>query len=826
MKPPLYTVEENEAVDQLLKKASSIESCKNTKKMATPSPLAQAKKYIAKGKFTTTASYTTNVRCGHIELIKFIHAELGWRNKKKYIEKTVTTYNDHHSIQYRARAFPKPVSDREWHISIITKILDDETSVVVTVPCFIEVKEKEKPLRPDRVRAELWTMYKLTKISNTMTRVDFYAEIEFGGNYFPRWLINRELPKLMSPPTRWQEHFQHLRALRELGPEDGVAMGTMLTLVKNRKSVESRLTAFVSKNVALKKLKTTFPQVETMMLGVLRNKIVHVRKRKRAAATVGIDLGPGQASILSQSVTVTVGSTLRELSEKDAAKFGNSFAMFLLTSTEPKLAVDAWRLENSALQPLFDEHQFFGPMMQTIAKRLLASGNLGLKMRVFLGAFLSVGDLVSDMTVIVSYFEEGRTGQAYGLISMVMMNLFFQALIVLAQNSKKSRSEILRELFFVVTFLKPAVDAYRVATGYEDDQLSISPLQELSMTKAMELAAESIPGNVLQIYVFITNPSRSTLHLVSILISTMTTAFSSAVMSYDFDASPDQRKKIPDFYGFMGDTNFERTATFVVMFLLAGLHNLSKSLGVALLLAVSGQTTLVVLAGEMIAYHLVRLLRRDYTLFVPNLEGGLRIFGAIFAHVTAKTIVDFTGLIHFRGPKLVGGAMFLALTFEAQVLPFVAFEIYKKSDDVENKLDLDELNTALRALVGMWAINVLLFFMLIKRKYRKTFWDKQPGWQMVIATFENTDDAQLKLTAIFTNHISMSRRIKGNVIEYMAENWAEWERTKPSWFTPGFISKIPDEFIPQQNLEALGGARRRRSSVNSVRELLNLLADE
>ena len=93
---------------------------------------------------------------------------------------------------------------------------------------------------------------------------------------------------------------------------------------------------------------------------------------------------------------------------------------------------------------------------------------------------------------------------------------------------------------------------------------------------------------------------------------------------------------------------------------------------------------------------------------------------------------------------------------------------------------------------------------------------------MVIATFENSDDPFQKMNAIFTNHISMSQRIKNNVKEYMAENWAEWERTKPSWFTPGFISKIPDEFIPQQNLDALGGARRRRSSVNSVRELLNL----
>jgi len=334
-----------------------------------------------------------------------------------------------------------------------------------------------------------------------------------------------------------------------------------------------------------------------------------------------------------------------------------------------------------------------------------------------------------------------------------------------------------------------------------------------AFSKGAELAAESIPGNVLQIYVFITNPTRSTLHLVSIIISTMTTAFTSAVMSFDMDASPDQRKKIPDFYGFMRDTNFERAATFLVMFLLAGLHNLSKSIGVALLFAVSGQTTLVVMTGEMIAYHMLKLLKRDYTSFIPGMEGGLKFTAAFVMHTVNKTIVDFTGMIHMRGPKMAGGFMFLILTIEAQVLPFVAFEIYKRSGGVENKLDLEELETALRALVGTWAINVWLFFMLIKRKYRKTFWDPQTGWQCVIATFENTEDPYLKTNAIFTNHISMSQRIKADVIEYMAENWAEWERTKPPWFTHGLISKIPDEFIPEANLEALGGAKRRRSSI-------------
>ena len=812
-----FSSQENEAIGLLDKIAAAIDSSNNTKQLTTASPLARGKKYIAKGQRTTTASYTTNVSCGHYELSKFINAE---DNSSKYMDSFEEIINSHHTNGYYAFSSPKPVGDRELHQSFITKREDEKVIKIVSVPCFIEEKVKERPLRPDRVRAEIRSMYKLTKLSNNITRIEHYAELEFGG-LLPRWLINRDLPKFMSAPTRWQEHFQHLRALLELGPEDGVAMGTMLTLVKNMKSVESRLTAFVSKNVALQKLKTTFPQAETMMLGILRNKIVHVRKRKRAAAKVGIDLGPGQATTLQAgTATVTAGSTLRELSEKDAAKIGNSFAMFLLTSIEPKLAVDAWRLEHSVLQPLFNDHQFFEPMMQTIAKRLLASGNLGLKMRVFLGAFLSIGDLVSDTTVIISYFQEGRTGQAYALISMVIMSLFVQAICVLGQNIKKSRSEILLELFFVITFLKPAIDAYRVATGHEDERLSISPLKEIGFSKGTELACESIPGNVLQIYVFITNPTRSTLHMVSILISTFTTAFASAMMSYDMDTSPDQRKKVPDFYGYMGDTNFERTATFLVMILLAGLHNLSKSIGVALLLAVSGQTTLIVLAGEMIVYHLARLFRRDYTTFAPGVEGGLKIFMALFMHVTTKTVVDYAGLIHARGPKLVGGAMFLALTIEAQVLPFVAFEIYKNNNNVENKLDLEELNTALKALLGAWATCVVLFFTLIKRKYRNTFWDPQTGWQCVIATYENSDDAQLKMTAIFTNHISMSRRIKNDVIEYMAENWAEWERTKPSWFTPGFISKIPDEFIPQANLEELGGARRRRSSVNSVRELL------
>jgi len=71
---------------------------------------------VAKGEHTTTASYTTNVPCGLLELHNFIQAE---DNSSRYIEKIEEAYNDHHSIRYYAKSFPKPVSDREWmaHVS-------------------------------------------------------------------------------------------------------------------------------------------------------------------------------------------------------------------------------------------------------------------------------------------------------------------------------------------------------------------------------------------------------------------------------------------------------------------------------------------------------------------------------------------------------------------------------------------------------------------------------------------------------------------------------------------------------------------------------------
>lgn len=96
------------------------------------------------------------------------------------------------------------------------------------------------------------------------------------------------------------------------------------------------------------------------------------------------------------------------------------------------------------------------------------------------------------------YYGLGKTGTAKGLLALVGANLAFQMTIVYVQTQglkKNKRRTALNEMLSVVSFVKPGVDAHRVASG--KDQLpgsALSPLQEMVCTKSGELFFEAIPG--------------------------------------------------------------------------------------------------------------------------------------------------------------------------------------------------------------------------------------------------------------------------------------------------------------------------------------------
>ena len=126
------------------------------------------------------------------------------------------------------------------------------------------------------------------------------------------------------------------------------------------------------------------------------------------------------------------------------------------------------------------------------------------------------------------------------------------------------------------------------------------------------------------------------------------------------------------------------------------------------------------------------------------------------------------------------------------------------------------------SLASLWVICATAFLWITNKKYRHLFWSTVTAKQFTIDCFQESDDPEVKMLTAFDNHISFIQPIKEEVKQYVREHWTEFQGAE--WFTKGLIANIPDDFIPDDQLEELGGEnrpRRRRSSVvESVREFL------
>ena len=104
--------------------------------------------------------------------------------------------------------------------------------------------------------------------------------------------------------------------------------------------------------------------------------------------------------------------------------------------------------------------------------------------RVGVGAALSVLDAVTDIYIILKYYNtEGLRAQANAMLAMISMNIGIQIIVVLVQYKKKSWKVKLKEVLICLFFLRPAVDAYRVSTNYKDSETAFDPLVEMVFNK-------------------------------------------------------------------------------------------------------------------------------------------------------------------------------------------------------------------------------------------------------------------------------------------------------------------------------------------------------
>ena len=144
---------------------------------------------------------------------------------------------------------------------------------------------------------------------------------------------------------------------------------------------------------------------------------------------------------------------------------------------------------------------------------------------------------------------------------MLATSMLLMLITVYGQNRKMGSKRIIREMIPVVVGLKPALDAYRVASGAKiEEKQALNPLEEMTFIRAIEMFAEAIPGAIIQLAAILSeNGEASSIAITSLIASALTTGFVSASISFDWDTDPKNRLINPEFYGFIPNSARKRT---------------------------------------------------------------------------------------------------------------------------------------------------------------------------------------------------------------------------------------------------------------------------
>jgi len=511
---------------------------------------------------------------------------------------------------------------------------------------------------------------------------------------------------------------------------------------------------------------------------------------------------------------VGMETNIKDWGVEECRRCGSSLATFIRNRQTGPAAIEAWRHHYKQLDILFDEVDGFNDFVLVLAYNTTRDSIYGTVYRVSVGALLSFLDVVTDLYVLSTYYSSDELiFEANALLGMILTGIFIQICFVFVQYQSKSLKIRLVEALVTLICLRSIVDAFRVSKNHKDDEVVLDCLSELLVNRGIELATESIPGVVLQLYVWLTNPSDAGSYAIaSILISAMTTGYNSALISFDMDIDIPHRRVQPTFFGYIPDDSGLRGRCFILIMLMGAVQNVNRSVGCVLLLTSKTRLLAIFLiGGEISLYLLYKIMRGDY-FWHFRIVGKLSFFVSFLQRVCVKIICDFTGNLHFRHPGELGGLAFSVGMIWAQIFPFFAFFLHDDGGKIEKEL----IFAFLVSSFGFWVLLTIAFFCSINLEYVGTFFDSKTFSQYTCELFLNSQEDPIKFRAVFKSRQEFTRCISREVREWVAENIDRWKEEGEEWFK---ISMIPDEFLPAQVFEAEGGTNR----INTIESMSDIL---
>ncbi len=405
------------------------------------------------------------------------------------------------------------------------------TYILVTVP----VERHAKLLAQDEahaVRGEVRRVFQITCTADGGAQVKYACSLDLKG-HFPQAFANAvAIPQLMGTPYTLQTYFLHVKPTAGFTANDGKLLGNLLADAAEGAPPHERaaaITKFVLRTTVLRECELVF--FDAML-----------------AAFFAAHFGLAKfKTVFAQPVSTTDPA---KLTAAECSTIGSGLDMILRTSTDHMEAVAKFLATYPAMDEMAKRHAWARPMLETIAQRRMAAAPFGLKLRLLIGALLSMGDMASDINNLVTMFGAGQSAGAYALLAMILTTLAFQSLLVVVQNAHRGPVALFKEILLVLSLCKAGVDALRVARGEGHVAgAPIDPLAEMIICKLVEMVFESIPGGLLQA-IFVLYNGVTTAALLSILLSCLSTAFTATMIAYDLDTNAAKRNSHPEFYGY------------------------------------------------------------------------------------------------------------------------------------------------------------------------------------------------------------------------------------------------------------------------------------
>mmetsp|Transcript_15759 Transcript_15759/g.32362 ORF Transcript_15759/g.32362 Transcript_15759/m.32362 type:complete len:676 (+) Transcript_15759:137-2164(+) len=579
------------------------------------------------------------------------------------------------------------------------------------------------------------------------------------------------------------ETLSSMKTLAHEGKEIGELLMKKVKEREKGTSKEDAVKTFIQENERLGELTERFLFMQGLLCIIVQNKV------KRNAAREG--------GVESEA-------------DKEGIIMGARFTQTFVVAETPEKVVEKWAAEFPAVQEVMREYVWFKPMIEILAYQLMIKVRANVQLRVVIGAVTSMTDLATDIYVTVEFWRGKKYGYFYASLASLLVSMIMQMYFVWSNYRPLGKIRAARECSWILVGLKPAVDAYNVASGKEwEVGTHFPPLQEMGTMKTTEMFAEAIPGVIIQLMAIITSKEGdNTLAWLSVAVSVFTTGFGSATVSYDYDTDPARRKETPNFYGFVPADAWKRLWVFVSMLLITSSMLMIKCMTIVLLGMVGRNWVFAFIGADQALYLLVKLLRNDFWYWLP-VGGSAEILSSIIVRVSIKLVVDFTSLVQFRHPQEVGGAYWSFSFLVTMTSLSAAIKFYETNGGDDKIVQLAW--TMAWIFIPLVLVSFAVLFYNMNRNYIRTFFSTQTGKGKNQDNFKNGPNDFIKLNIFWvTGHYWVG--LEDEMKCFIEENWGKWEEKKPEWWTDALKATIPVEWIPTPECRNRESQRRASDS--------------